>query len=124
MNGEDDDNDRGERKGDPGFLVGVIFSASVDLDEFSASVDLDEFPLVLDDVKTSVSVRMDFFLPFGAPFLRDVPCFCPADLGSSLEINIDKLSPTAVVFLRNTRYSLKIPYHLQLLMNADRLLEC
>lgn len=59
MNGEDGDNDSGETKGDPGFLAGVIFSVFIDLDEFSASV---KFPLVLDDVKTSVSVRMDLEL--------------------------------------------------------------
>ena len=66
-------NDTGEIKDDPDGT-------------FSASVKLDKFPLVLGDVKASVSVRMGFFLPLGAPFLCDVPCFCPADLGSSLKL--------------------------------------
>ena len=58
--------------------------------------------LVLSDDKRSDSVRMDFFLPFGALVLCDV-LFCPADLGSSFEINIDMFNPTSLIFLRKVR---------------------
>ena len=76
VNGEDDDEDSG----------GGTFSAYV---------------LVLSD-KGSASLRIDFLLPSGAPFLRDVP-FCPADFGSSFEIKVDKFNPIALVFLRKVR---------------------